>query len=1124
MNNSWLQYSTTSNRLTSSYVQSFLSVSGNIILRNQGMNILNGDISLNKNFYLTTNNFMQLQTDEISSYIQSGTSYSTGSTSDIVFTGIGKIPEYMRIKGTNGYIGIKTTIPSYYLDVNGSSYFSIPPIMIGNNIYSGIYNDGSNNTGVGIGSFNSYSTFGINNSSFGCYSLYLLSNNSNYNLGNNTIFGLNSAKSNTLGYNNNIFGTNSAVLNATTIQDCIYGANTGVYSNNYISGNYSNYINVNNNIIFGGVSFNSTNNTSYNNICFGYNSYNNFSSNLQNNIFVGSFVGNACISSNNIVIGSNDALKLNNVINTNTYNPINYSDPLLWYDTQDITTLRNNTGNQTTIGGYVKMIKNKALNYIGNYDLISMDINGTTAIYSSKIIQGNSYLFVDLSNATNNISGFYTLGSPIMANGFSCFCVCMIIGNSGIPLFFNKTGVDPYTNLPNPFDSNGTNRIIGNSYDFFGIQNANPNNPFDFGSSTILPNINYIEIDKTSMTYNEYLNGTLSVSYNFNSITPTNYNSGINILPVDNNTTPLYLFGRADGYSNSVYLFEYIYFDGAISTPKRLLIEGYLAWKYNIQQYLPNTHPYYSNKPTALSATTVVGYNSNSNLNNNNISIGMQSLSNNLSGQNNIAVGYQSLYNNNIGSFNHGYGSQSLMNNVSGNYNNGFEYQTLMNNVSGNYNNAFGFQSLYKNTIGNYNCAIGFQSLYNNIEGNYNCAFGTNTMKNSSNAFNYTSSYNSVFGDSGFQSCSTGSNVCVFGSFSLLNNGTGYNNIAIGINNFLAAGGSNNIVFGATSLLNSSITVNNNIIFGTNSCRGIIGDNNIMIGQNINTNSSSVGNTSTLLGSNVCGIGLNFSNCCGAGYQSMYNSNAINQCIYGFKSGFTLTTSPNNVAMGQNSLYSMNTDPLSTGSNIAIGSNALYNCTSGNYNISIGTNSGLNTSIKGNNIFIGNNTGLSSTDAWENSVAIGHGAIITQNNQIVLGTTTTTVYVLGYMRVMENTFIRNSLISSDYRIKQNIFELDETYTTIILNPSSYFNTMTNSNEFGFIADEICEKYPVLTNEMGEEKLKYVNYNGITCISINDLKKLKKMIEKQKIEIINQKKEMENLLFDINKKRNGKFII
>ena len=45
---SWLQ-DTSKNRLKNSYLQGFLDICGNIILRNGSINITNGDISLNGN-------------------------------------------------------------------------------------------------------------------------------------------------------------------------------------------------------------------------------------------------------------------------------------------------------------------------------------------------------------------------------------------------------------------------------------------------------------------------------------------------------------------------------------------------------------------------------------------------------------------------------------------------------------------------------------------------------------------------------------------------------------------------------------------------------------------------------------------------------------------------------------------------------------------------------------------------------------------------------------------------------------------------------------------------------------------------------------------------------------------
>ena len=52
MNSSWLQYDSCSNRISSTYLQGFLDISGNIILRNGGINITNGDISLNGNLFV----------------------------------------------------------------------------------------------------------------------------------------------------------------------------------------------------------------------------------------------------------------------------------------------------------------------------------------------------------------------------------------------------------------------------------------------------------------------------------------------------------------------------------------------------------------------------------------------------------------------------------------------------------------------------------------------------------------------------------------------------------------------------------------------------------------------------------------------------------------------------------------------------------------------------------------------------------------------------------------------------------------------------------------------------------------------------------------------------------------
>ena len=52
-------------------------------------------------------------------------------------------------------------------------------------------------------------------------------------------------------------------------------------------------------------------------------------------------------------------------------------------------------------------------------------------------------------------------------------------------------------------------------------------------------------------------------------------------------------------------LAEVVIYSTALTTAQRQQVEGYLAWKWGLQTYLPNTHPYYSTNPNAGTITTV---------------------------------------------------------------------------------------------------------------------------------------------------------------------------------------------------------------------------------------------------------------------------------------------------------------------------------------------------------------------------------------------------------------------------------------------------------------------------------------------------------------------------------------
>jgi hypothetical protein len=108
-------------------------------------------------------------------------------------------------------------------------------------------------------------------------------------------------------------------------------------------------------------------------------------------------------------------------------------------------------------------------------------------------------------------------------------------------------------------------------------------------------------------------------------------------------------------------------------------------------------------------------------------------------------------------------------------------------------------------------------------------------------------------------------------------------------------------------------------------------------------------------------------------------------------------------------------------------------------------------------------------------------------NQITVSGTTTS-----------NTF--NA--TSDYRIKEEIKELDETYSVDKLRPVSFKNKLSGKNDIGLIAHELQSIYDFLVSgEKDGESLQTINYNAIIGILIKEIQELKK--ENQKIKTLLQ---------------------
>ena len=84
--------------------------------------------------------------------------------------------------------------------------------------------------------------------------------------------------------------------------------------------------------------------------------------------------------------------------------------------------------------------------------------------------------------------------------------------------------------------------------------------------------------------------------------------------------------------------------------------------------------------------------------------------------------------------------------------------------------------------------------------------------------------------------------------------------------------------------------------------------------------------------------------------------------------------------------------------------------------------------------------------------------------------------------------------SSDYRIKNNVEELDETDTIDNLNPIEYDNIVSNNHEYGLIAHELQEHYPYLVKgNKDDSEHQQVYYNGLIGLLVKEVQELKKQI-------------------------------
>jgi len=122
-----------------------------------------------------------------------------------------------------------------------------------------------------------------------------------------------------------------------------------------------------------------------------------------------------------------------------------------------------------------------------------------------------------------------------------------------------------------------------------------------------------------------------------------------------------------------------------------------------------------------------------------------------------------------------------------------------------------------------------------------------------------------------------------------------------------------------------------------------------------------------------------------------------------------------------------------------------------------------------------------------------------RGSNVNIGTSTAntsyTLYVLG--QVGATSF--NA--TSDYRIKENIKLLDDTFTVDNIKPVSFTNKLLNRQDIGMIAHEVEELYPYLvTGEKDANDYQTVNYTGFIGLLIHEVKQLKTQMKEMKAQI------------------------
>ncbi len=385
-----------------------------------------------------------------------------------------------------------------------------------------------------------------------------------------------------------------------------------------------------------------------------------------------------------------------------------------------------------------------------------------------------------------------------------------------------------------------------------------------------------------------------------------------------------------------------------------------------------------------------------------NVFVGFEAGKETTTGASNCGIGNRALSNNITGEYNTAIGSNSLYQNEGGDYNTACGRRTLYLNTEGYKNTATGGMALYFNETGFRNTADGYKALYNNTTGSGNTASGNGALLSNTTGFS-----NVAYGNSALYSNTELSNLVAVGDSALYNNGTGASGMFEGKNNtalgskamFSNTTGSSNTAVGYNSLY-SNISGYDNTAIGryalednTTGSRNTATGNLALINNTTGFRNSAYGfcalrNSDTAQDNVAIGAYSLYDNNFGdfntsiGVFSSYNNSSGVHNTASGYSALLSNTTGNRNTASGSNALY----DNETGNNNTACGVYALDDNIATHGNTALGYSTGSYSNSAGEYCtFVGYNADITSGTGYTNSMALGNGARINDDNQVHIG-------------------------------------------------------------------------------------------------------------------------------------------